>query len=147
MAHPYCTSAAVKAQLPHLDGEWGLGAVPDNDHVEEIIEEHDQLIDSYLTVRFVVPFDTVPDAVSQISRDLTVSKVRALIFSDSPDPDRVGPELRKQAMQYLSDIASGKAALDPQGAAQADTTAGDDRRPVGSWPSTTEATFSLEDEW
>jgi hypothetical protein len=75
----YCAFADVASQFPHIpeDG-WGTGNVPDQARPEEIIAENDQLIDSYLSLRFEVPFGPAPTSVARISRDLTVC--------DAPEP-------------------------------------------------------------
>ena len=145
MSHPYSTPQQVQAELPHIR-QWGQGVFPSVARIAGMIEQTDNQIDSHLAMRFEVPFDTVPQSVADISRDLTVSNVRALIFSQAPEPDRHGPDLRKRTMEWLTAIAGGTAALDPQGAPQADTVAGDDRRPEGSWESTDEPKFTLADE-
>ncbi len=151
MAHPYCTVDEVKAEFPFIsETEWGVGLAPDDTKLAAMIEENDSDIDAALDARFAVPFGTVPQSIMRISRDLTVADVRELVFSEEEQPDRVGPGRRKRAETRLTAIADGSYALDAQGAPQADTVAGDDRRPTGTWEDDADVddrAFGRDTEW
>lgn len=130
----YCTLDSVKKAFPWVDdSEWGVGVVPDDPAVEARIAANDRRIDAKLAERFAVPFDSVPDSIMAISRDLTIADVRERIFSPNTEPDAQGRDLRKRANDDLDEIKRGEMPLDAEGAAQASTTAGDDRGPISSW--------------
>lgn len=148
MAHPYTTLAAIERKLPQCRERWGDGNVPAEAAITELIEENDCLIDGYCADRYETPFDTVPTVIARIALDLAVADIREIMYPDMPEiADALGPARRKRAMEALEAIAAGKLALEPGGADEADTTVGDYGRPEGSWASTDEPTFTLEDEW
>jgi len=148
MAHPYTTLASIEAKLPQCEGRWGDGNIPTEAEVAAIIEQNDCLIDGYCADRYEAPFDTVPTIVARIALDLAVADIRETLFAEQPDStDAQGPGRRKRAMDALFAIAAGTLSLTPGGAAEADTPTGDYGRPEGSWSSTDEPTFTMEDTW
>lgn len=83
------------------------GTNPDSGVVDECIAKADAEIDSYLGVKYTVPFSTVPARVESLSQDIAIY----YLFTRRS----VTPEMReinyKNAIAYLRDVAAGKAVL------------------------------------
>ena len=106
----YCTQADIEKLIPtqelaELTTE--SGSTPDADVVSECITKADAEIDSYLGVKYTLPFSTPPARVKSLSEDIAIY----YLFTRRS----VAPELReinyKNAIAYLRDVAAGRAVL------------------------------------
>lgn len=130
----YCTQDDILKQLDEdvliqLTDDAGFGSV-DDDKVDRAIEMADEEIDSYLSVRYSLPFDTVPNRVRDLSVDIAIYKLYGRRDAETPEK-RV--TTYKDAIAFLEKIAAEKANLDVPDPADDDdsgigvTTSKDDR--------------------
>jgi len=70
------------AELARLSGD-DTGAAIDEDRIDEARRNADGLIDTFLSGRFNLPFDSVPEIIRTISIELTVYFLNEYKFRDS----------------------------------------------------------------
>lgn len=78
---PYCTQADIQKRLPEqrlidLTDDAGTGAV-DTAVVDAAINDAGEEIDAYLSMRYALPFATVPAIVVRLAADLAVCNLYA----------------------------------------------------------------------
>jgi phage gp36-like protein len=122
----YCTQTDIDKlittqELAELTME--SGDMPDPDVIAEAIAKTDAEIDSYLGVKYTVPFGLAPTRVKSLSEDIAIYY---------PHTRRsVAPELREKNYQntidYLKIVAAGKAIL-MDGSSEATGSSGRDCR-------------------
>ncbi len=76
---------------------------PDTDEVDKACEEATSLIDSYLSVRYTLPLETVPTIVRKWACDIA----RKYLWKDRASPDGVITENYHDALAQLKDVAKG----------------------------------------
>lgn len=106
----YCAQDDIEKLIPEqelaeLTAE--SGDTPDSDVVTEAIAKADAEIDSYLGVKYTVPFSSAPARVKSLSEDIAIYYLYAR--------RSVAPELRQKnydnAISFLRDVAAGRAVL------------------------------------
>lgn len=106
----YCTQGDIEKLLPEqelVELTTESGNAVDAEVVTEAIAKADAQIDSYLGVKYAVPFASVPERVRSVSVDLAIY----YLFTRRS----VAPELRQRnydnAIAYLKDVAAGRAVV------------------------------------
>jgi phage gp36-like protein len=106
----YCTINDIEKMIPviemaELTAE--SGNTPDSNVVSEAIAKADAEIDSYLGVKYTVPFSSAPARVKSLSEDISIYYLYTR--------RSIAPELReknyKNANDFLKSIAAGTAVL------------------------------------
>lgn len=106
----YCDQDDIEKLIPEqelaeLTAE--SGNIPDADMVDKCIAKADAEIDSYLGVKYTVPFTATTARVKSLSEDIAI----CYLYSRRS----VAPELRQEnyenTINYLRDVAAGKAVL------------------------------------
>jgi hypothetical protein len=147
MSHPYLTPAQVQTELPHYADKWGEGALPTEKWLSSRIEFNDARIDSYLGVRFAVPFDPVPAVIGELSVRYTVLDVQdRILIAQGVDPGPITGGERKRLDAWLLALQSGEAALEAAGVPQAETDASQSRRPDSTFDDS-DPTFTRGMTW
>ena len=108
---PYCTQTDIEKRitagdLVRLSDQDGDG-ISDADVVTQAIEDAQSVIDSYLSVKFVVPIAPVPNVLRQYCVTMAcyiLMKGRGALTKEMIDN-------YDKAVQWLKDVVAGKAAL------------------------------------
>jgi len=126
---PYCELSDIEKQIPEeilieLTDDDGVGAV-DTGNVDRAIEDADDEIDSFLSLRYSLPLASTPGMVRRMSVDLAICNLYGR------RPHLTIPETRKERCdtdrKLLGEIAKGKLSLgsdspDPSSDAGVETT-------------------------
>ena len=107
----YCTSSDVETRIGSADltalADYDGDAAPDPDVVAAAIADACSLVDSYLSVRFAVPVDPVPDALRTCAVNLTVYFLRLGRDSATEDTRRQ----YEHDIAWLRQVVSGQASV------------------------------------
>jgi phage gp36-like protein len=108
----YCTQEDIlkridEASLIQLTDDEGQEI--DSEVVARAIADADEEIDSYLSVRYALPFSTTPDRVRALSVDIAIYNLHGRTGAEIPE-NRVSRY--KNAIAFLKEVAADRASLD-----------------------------------
>ena len=105
-----------EAELIQLTDRTNLPASTiDSTVVSAAIADAENLADSYLAKRHVLPLNPVPDVLTPVVANLA----RYALFGDHADKDNAVTRNYRDAIGWLKDVASGTVQLEAEGAAAA----------------------------
>jgi phage gp36-like protein len=106
----YCVQADIEKLVPEIElAELTTesGNDPDADVVAECISKADAEIDSYLGIKYKVPFSSAPGRVKSLSEDISIYYLYTR-RSTAPEVREIN---YRNAIAYLQDVAAGRAVL------------------------------------
>jgi len=98
-------------QLQQLTSEDGLSVV--QTVIDEAISNADELINSYCAKKYVVPFNPIPQRITNLSADLAkfyIYKKRSDVFGN--ELQQSIRDLYTDSLNFLKDVAIGKAVIE-----------------------------------
>lgn len=106
---PYSTLTDIKKLIPEtviiqLTDDENVSVV-NQARVDEAISKADALIDSKCKARYAVPFDPVPDIISNLSADMAIYNLYARKVEEIP---KTRDDINTAAIKQLNDIRDGK---------------------------------------
>jgi phage gp36-like protein len=104
---PYCTQNDLESLVPikelaELTTEWG--DIPDFTVITEIISKADAEIDSYVSVRYEIPFLKIPDMIRALSMDMAIYH----LYSRRSAVPAIRQTKYEDAIRLLQNVAVGK---------------------------------------
>jgi phage gp36-like protein len=104
---PYCTQNDLETlisvvELAELTNESGI--IPNSTIITEIINRVDNEIDSYISVRYKIPFDSTPDIIKKLSIDMTIY----YLYTRRSTVPLIRRTNYEDAIRFLQNVAIGK---------------------------------------
>jgi phage gp36-like protein len=104
---PYCTQNDLETlisvvELAELTNE--LGVVPNSTIVTEIINRVDNEIDSYISARYRIPFNSTPEIIKGLSMDMAIYH----LYSRRSTVPVIRRTKYEDAIKFLQNVALGK---------------------------------------